>query len=146
MVSINIPFMSTPLAAAERRKLLDRIHAIPITNGLKFSIEEMTRGACALSMDRDRAFDGIFETIHGGLLMTLADSAAAFAILTVKGSDTKMATTEMSSRFLAPARDRVTARATVMKAGKRVCYCEARITDASGAFVAHATVTYMILG
>ena len=77
--------------------------------------------------------------------MTLADSAAAFAILTLKGADTKMATTEMSIRFLAPARDRVTARATVMKAGRRVCYSEVRITTASGALVAHATVTYMIL-
>jgi uncharacterized protein (TIGR00369 family) len=97
-------------------------------------------------MDRDRAFDGIFERIHGGLLMTLADSAAAFAILTLKGAETKMATTEMSIRFLAPARDRVTARATVMKAGRSVCYCEARITDEAGTLVAHATVTYLILG
>ena len=138
--------MSTPLAAAERRKILDRIQAIPITNGLKFSIDEMTRGACSLSMDRDRAFDGIFETIHGGLLMTLADSAAAFAILTVTGADAKMATTEMSIRFLAPARDRVTARAKILKAGKRMAFCEAEIKDAGGTLVAHATVTYMILG
>ena len=137
--------MDAPIADDERRRILARIQAIPITNGLKFSIDEMTRGACSLSMDRDRAFDGIFDTIHGGLLMTLADSAAAFAILTATGPDTKMATTEMSIRFLAPARDRVTARATILKAGKRVCYCEARITDAKGTLVAHATVTYMIL-
>lgn len=133
------------LSADDRRAILSRIKAIPITNGLKFSVDSMERGACALSMDRDRAFDGIFETIHGGLLMTLADSAAAFAILTVKGAGTKMATTEMSIRFLAPARDRVTARATILKAGKRICYCEATITDAKGTPVAHSTVTYMIL-
>jgi uncharacterized protein (TIGR00369 family) len=137
--------MDASLADEDRRRILDRIRAIPITKGLKFSIGDMSPGACELSMDRDRAFDGIFETIHGGLLMTLADSAAAFAILTAKGADTKMATTEMSIRFLAPARDRVTARATVMKAGRSVCYCEARITDEAGTLVAHATVTYMIL-
>ena|SRR5687768_11632476 len=138
--------MDSPLSADERRRILDRIQAIPITNGLKFSIDEMTRGACALSMDRDRAFDGIFDTIHGGLLMTLADSAAAFAILTRTGADARMATTEMSIRFLAPARDRVTARATVLKQGKRMAFCEARIVDAGGTLVAHATITYMILG
>jgi len=137
--------MDSPLTKDERRKILDRIKAIPITNGLKFSIEEMTRGACALSMDRDKAFDGIFETIHGGLLMTLADSAAAFAILTLSGADARMATTEMSIRFLAPARDRVTARAEVLKFGKRIAFCEARVEDSGGALVAHATVTYMIL-
>jgi len=137
--------MDSPLTKDERRKILDRIKAIPITNGLKFSIEEMTRGACALSMDRDKAFDGIFETIHGGLLMTLADSAAAFAILTLSGADARMATTEMSIRFLAPARDRVTARAKVLKCGKRIAFCEARVEDSGGALVAHATVTYMIL-
>ena len=137
--------MNPLLTAAERRKILDRIHAIPITKGLKFSMDEMNRGACTLSMDRDRAFDGIFETIHGGLLMTLADSAAAFAILTMNGADARMATTEMSIRFLAPARDRVTARARVLKSGKRLAFCEAEIKDAGGTLVAHATVTYMIL-
>ena len=138
--------MDTPLAEVDRRRILDRIRAIPITNGLKFSIDGMERGACALSMDRDRAFDGIFETIHGGLLMTLADSAAAFAILTIAGADAKMATTEMSIRFLAPARDRAIARAKVLKCGKRMAFCEARIEDATEALLAHATVTYMILG
>ena len=138
--------MNSPLTAAERRKILDRIKAIPITNGLKFSIDDMSRGACALSMDRDRAFDGIYETIHGGLQMTLADSAAAFAILTLTGADAKMATTEMSIRFLAPARDRVIARAKVLKFGKRIAFCEARVEDPGGTLVAHATVTYMILG
>jgi uncharacterized protein (TIGR00369 family) len=137
--------MNATLTAAERRRIVDRIRAIPITNGLKFSIDEMTRGACSLSMDRDRAFDGIFETIHGGLLMTLADSAAAFAILTLAGADARMATTEMSIRFLAPARDRVTARAKVLKAGKRMAFCEAQVVDAAGTLVAHATVTYMIV-
>lgn len=137
--------MDAPLSAQDRQRILDRIHAIPITNGLKFSIDEMIRGACALSMDRDRAFDGIFDTIHGGLLMTLADSAAAFAILTITGADTRMATTEMSIRFLAPARDRVTARARVLKSGRRIAFCEAEIKDAAGSLVAHATVTYMIL-
>jgi len=138
--------MATSLNAAERRRILDRIKAIPITNGLKFSIDSMARGACALSMDRDTVFDGIFDTIHGGLLMTLADSAAAFAILTVAGAGAKMATTEMSIRFLAPARDRVTARAKVIKAGKRLAFCEAEVVDAGGTLVAHATVTYMLLG
>ena len=138
--------MAPTLSAADRRKILDRIKSIPITNGLKFSIDSMTPGECSLSMDRDKAFDGIFDTIHGGLLMTLADSAAAFAILTVAGAGAKMATTEMSIRFLAPARDRVTARAKVIKAGRRIAFCEAGIKDAGGTLVAHATVTYMILG
>jgi len=138
--------MNTPLPDADRRKIIDRIKAIPITNGLNFSIDDMSRGACALSMDRDRAFDGIYETIHGGLQMTLADSAAAFAILTLTGADAKMATTEMSIRFLAPARDRVIARAKVLKFGKRIAFCEARVEDPGGTLVAHATVTYMILG
>jgi uncharacterized protein (TIGR00369 family) len=137
--------MDSPLTADERQKILDRIRSIPITNGLKFSIAEMSRGACVLSMDRDKAFDGIFDTIHGGLLMTLADSASAFAILTLTGADARMATTEMSIRFLAPARDRVIARAKVLKRGRRMAFCEAEIKDEGGTLVGHATVTYMIL-
>jgi uncharacterized protein (TIGR00369 family) len=137
--------MDSTLTAEEQQRLRERIARIPISNTLSFREEEIRRGFCALSMERDTRFDGIFETIHGGLLMTLADSAAAFAILTIAGADARIATIEMSIRFLAPARDRAVARATVLKSGKRIAFCTVDIHDGGETLLGHATVTYMIV-
>jgi len=137
--------MDPALSPEEEKALRARIAGIPISKAFSFRIGGMGRGTCELSMERDTRFDGIFETIHGGLLMTLADSAAAFAILTIVGADARLATIEMSIRFLAPARTRAVARAKVLKSGKRIAFCTAEVVDGEGTLLAHATVTYMIL-
>ena len=137
--------MVATLSARERKRVRERIASIPISKAFSFRVGEMARGSCELSMERDTRFDGIFETIHGGLLMTLADSAAAFAILTIAGAEARLATIEMSIRFLAPARTRAIARAKVLRCGKRIAFCTAEVEDGKGFLLAHATVTYMIL-
>jgi uncharacterized protein (TIGR00369 family) len=84
--------------------------------------------------------------MHGGLMMTLADSAAAFALLTLIDPDSRITTTEMNIRFLAPVRERVIAHARVLKAGRSLCPILVDLVDGAGRMVAHAGMTYMRLG
>jgi uncharacterized protein (TIGR00369 family) len=79
-------------------------------------------------------------------MMTLADSAAAFALLTVIDPDSRITTTEMNIRFLAPVRERVIAHARVLKAGRSLCPITVDLVDAGGRMVAQAGMTYMRLG
>lgn len=89
--------------------------------------------------------DGIFESFHGGLLMTVADMAACFAVMTLTGPDQVMTTTDMNIRFLAPCLSEVRAVATVIKAGRLLCPSNVELFDANGKQVAVAQVTYMRL-
>jgi len=79
------------------------------------------------------------------LLMTIADSTACFAILTRTGPDTRLTTTDMNIRFLAPCLTDVTAQATVIKFGRTLCPVAVDIFDQAGQQVAVAQVTYMLL-
>lgn len=102
-------------------------------------------GVCELTVPRDRRFDGVFESVHGGLLMTIADSAACFAILTRTGADQALTTTDMNIRFLAPCLTDVRVRARVIKRGRTLCPVAVDLFDAKGTLVAIAQVTYMLL-
>jgi uncharacterized protein (TIGR00369 family) len=124
--------------------LLDRIRKIPIVQTLDFQIIRFSDGYCEMRMPRSLKYDGVFESFHGGLLMTLADSTACFAILTRTGTDTRLTTTDMNIRFLAPCLTAVTAKARVIKFGRTLCPVAVDLLDETGRQVAVAQVTYIL--
>jgi uncharacterized protein (TIGR00369 family) len=125
--------------------LLARISRIPIVETLRMEILKFGDGYCEARVPRERKYDGVFESFHGGLLMTLADSTACFAILTLTGPDTRLTTTDMNIRFLAPCLTDVTAKARVIKFGRTLCPVAVDLFDAKGQQVAVAQVNYMLL-
>ena len=126
--------------------VLTRIERIPIYNTLEMRVGEVGPGRFEVTIPRRQNYDGIFESLHGGILMTLADSTAAFAILTLTGPDERMTTTDMNIRFLAPCLTDALARARVIKFGRSLCPCAVDVLDAQEKLVAVAQVTYMRLG
>ena len=130
----------------ERREaLIDKVRHIPIVETLRFSINEVDDGYCRAVVPHDKRFDGIFRSFHGGLLMTVADSLACFAIMTLTGAEEPLTTTDMNIRFLAPCRSDVTAVARVIKLGKTLCPVAVDLYDRDGVHVAVAQVTYIRL-
>lgn len=125
--------------------VLERIKKIPIFDTLGFDIKELNGGVCVTYVPRQKQYDGIFETFHGGLLMTVADSIAAFAILTETGAESRITTTDMNIRFLAPCRTGVRAEAKIIKLGKTLCPVAIDLFDYDGIKVAIAQVNYIIL-
>ncbi len=130
-------------------ELRDEIEAviarIPLVKTLGVRLHSLSVGQCVMGLDRDGTLDGIFASLHGGILMTLADTAACFAIHTVIGTGEKLTTTDMSIRFLGPAYDGVIATATVVKTGRTLCPTEVRLHARDGQLLALAQVTYMRL-
>src|SRR5437879_4724857 len=126
--------------------LEDRLVKVPIFKTLRLCINSVGKGAATLTVPYDPAYDGIFNSFHGGLLMTVADTAACVAVLTLAGADAVITTTDMNIRFLAPCRSDVTAEAAIIKFGKTLCPVSVELRDASGVHVAVAQVTYMRLG
>lgn len=125
--------------------ILERISRIPIVTTLQIRIEEMQAGFCRAFVPRDVKYDGIYQSFHGGLLMTIADSIACFAIMTQTGPQEPLTTTDMNIRFLAPCRDDVRAEARVIKLGRTLCPVGVELFEAGGRLVAVAQVTYIRL-
>lgn len=125
--------------------MLERINSVPITETLNMKILRLDKGECEAFIPRDAMWDGIFETFHGGILATIADSITCWSILTKIGSDRKVATTDFNIRFLRPCKTDVRCVAKVIKAGRTLSLAEAEIFDMEGKIVAISQVNYISL-
>jgi len=134
------PGASTIDPAAARK-----LGAIPILSQLPFELRKADRGEVELKLPYQHAYDGIFDSLHGGLLMTLADTAACVAVLTMTGPDAMITTTDMNIRFLAACRSDATARTRIVKFGRSLVPVHVDLFDANGTLVAICQVTYMRL-
>ena len=85
------------------------------------------------------------EVVHGGAIATLLDTAgmaAAWSDDTVP-ENLAGATVSMSVSFVAAARATdLIARATVVRRGRSLCFCEVTVSDAAGGVVAHGSMVY----
>ena len=134
-----------PLEQSAEAAIRERMRAIPIFTSLGLSNAKLGVGTFECTVARDPRFDGIFDSFHGGLLVTAADSAAAIVSLTVWGVESRITTTDMNIRFLAPARSDVRLVAQAIKKGRTLIPVAANIWRDDGTLVAVAQVTYMRL-
>ncbi len=127
------------------RAILIHVKKIPIFDALNMKIVALAEGHCEVTVPRQLGYDGVFASFHGGLLMTIADSAACFAIMTKTGPEQVMTTTDMNIRFLAPCLSEARAQAKVIKFGRTLCPVAVDLFDAANKHVAVAQVNYMLL-
>jgi len=133
------------LSSDMKEAILRRVMRIPIVETLQMQIISFSDGYCETMAPRKLSYDGVFESFHGGLLMTLADSTACFAIFTKTGPDVRLTTTDMNIRFLAPCLTDAFAKAEVIKLGRTLCPVAVNLFDAHNNHVAIAQVNYMLL-
>jgi uncharacterized protein (TIGR00369 family) len=137
----KLPSLEADLDAAIRQ----RMRSIPIFSSLGFSKVRLGKGSVDCTVARNPEHDGIFDSFHGGLMMTAADSAAALVSLTVWGAKSRITTTDMGIRFLAPAHSDVRMFAQAIKQGRTLVPVIANLWRDDGTLVAVANVTYMRL-
>jgi uncharacterized protein (TIGR00369 family) len=125
--------------------ILQRIQKIPIFSTLGMRDFAFAHGVAEMTVPRQLKYDGVFESFHGGILMTIADSLACFAVATGTDPDQLMTTTDMNIRFLAPCLTDVRAKARVIKFGRVMCPVAVDLFDTAGKLVAVAQVNYMLL-
>jgi uncharacterized protein (TIGR00369 family) len=121
------------------------IDTAPFEDLVGLRIESAAAGKAVLTVPfRVRlAMGGGF--MHGGAITTLADTAVAMAIKSLLPPGTIFATTELTTRFLAPVKQGVvTATAEVRGPEGRSFYGRATVTDANGVEAAQFTSIFRI--
>ncbi len=82
--------------------------------------------------------------VHGGALMAALDfTLSAAARANEPGSG--MATIDMTTHFLAPARSTVVIETTCLRMGGSLAFCEGRVLDEEGRLLATAAATFKIV-
>lgn len=131
------------LTAAELAGLRETFEQIPYVRllGLKFAGAE--RGAATFALEVREELTRMGGILHGGAVVSLMDTAAAFAVHTLMEPEGRTVTVDLTTHFLSPARaGRLEARARVLREGRRVLILSVEATDDSGALIATATMTY----
>lgn len=137
--------MNKQLSDELKSEIIAGINKIPLLDTLDIRLEKLEYGLCEMSIESDGSLDGIFVSLGGGILITIADAAACFAIQTEIGIEDTLATTDMNIRFLAPGLSKAIAVARIVKTGRTLCLSDVEIYDENRKLLAVSQVSYMRL-
>ena len=119
-----------------------RLPAPPLTHLSGLVVEAAEEGASTWSIPASPWWQTAAGVFAGGTLGFVADAALAGAVFTVLPEGTALLSSDLSMNFLEPAgptSERLVAKGTVIHTGRRQGLSEARVEDARGRLLAHAT-------
>jgi uncharacterized protein (TIGR00369 family) len=126
-----------------------RLPAPPIAQLMGFDLVEVEPGHAVFECTPGEQHYNPIGVVHGGLAMTLLDSAMGCCVQTMMPDKTGYTTLEAKTnlvRAITSETGRLRAIGKVLHVGKRVATAEGRIEDLSGKLYAHATTTCIVLG
>jgi acyl-CoA thioesterase len=121
-------------------ELREREKNEPIASFLKMRLLELTPGYAKVAMKIGTEYLNFNNYIFGGIIMSLADQAFAYATNSI---DYPSLASQVNIHFLAPAKvgDELMAECRVIKSGRRVAVSEMVIVNDEGKLIAKATGT-----
>lgn len=125
-----------------------RIPAPTIARTLGFRLVEVEAGRAVFEINPGPHLLNPLGGVHGGVALTLIDSAAGCAVHTTLPAGVGYATVETKVNFTRPIRPDgglLRAEGTVVTRGRQIATAQARIVTADGKIVAHGTSTLIIL-
>jgi uncharacterized protein (TIGR00369 family) len=119
----------------------------PIGELLRMRVVDAEDGRITFSCTPDASMYNTLGIVHGGAVCTLLDTVTGCALHTTLPAGVGYSTVELKVNYLKAvtvASGMLTAVGTVVKAGSRIGFTEAKVSDASGKLVATASSTLLI--
>ncbi|CRK60552.1 FIG00816468: hypothetical protein [Alloactinosynnema sp. L-07] len=121
--------------------------APPVMRLLDMERMEAEEGRVVVTMRAQEFHYNPLGGVHGGVLATLLDTAAACAVHTTLPARTGYTSLDLTTKFLRPASvasGLLTCEGTVISRGRRTALAQAQLTDEAGRLIAHATSSCLI--
>jgi uncharacterized protein (TIGR00369 family) len=111
---------------------------LPFIDHLGIERVQDREGRALLALEIKPAFRNSWKAAHGGVIMTMLDSAMSLAArLHLQGAPGGILTIEMSAKFISPGMGcRLTAEGRVIGGGRSTIFCEGEVRDEAGKLVA----------
>jgi uncharacterized protein (TIGR00369 family) len=133
------------LTPEELSRLDEAFARVPYARLLGLRFVSAERGEATFALEMREELTRMGGILHGGALVSLMDTAAAFAVHTLLEPGGRTVTVDLTVHFLRPASaGRVESRATVLRRGRRVLIVSVEATDAAGELIATSTMTYYV--
>ena len=131
-----------------QRIVRGELAGVPIGNTLGFRVTEVESGRVVVTGRPDARSYNLIGTVHGGWSAAVLDSALALSTLSTLEANQAFTTVDIRINYLRPLTietGEVRAEGRVLQGGRRLAYCEAKLTDAAGKLIAHGTGSCLIL-
>lgn len=119
----------------------------PIMHTIGYEGLEVDEGRVVFGMKAQEFHYNPLGTVHGGVISTLLDTAAACAVHTTLPAGMGYTSLDLTTKFLRPVTvdsGQLRCVGTVISRGRTTALSEARLYDESGRLVAYATSTCLI--
>ncbi|MBM2622309.1 PaaI family thioesterase [Actinoplanes sp. LDG1-06] len=121
--------------------------APPIMDLIDLAAMEVTEGSVTLRLDPQEFHYNPLGTMHGGVISTLLDTAAACSVHSTLPAGVGYTSLDLNVKFLRPVTlksGRLACTGSVLQSGRRTALAEARLVDGSGRLVAQAMSSCML--
>jgi uncharacterized protein (TIGR00369 family) len=143
-------------AGAEGRTGLEFLRAIadgdlpppPIADTLGLALVEVAEGRAVFTLQPAEFHYNPLGTVHGGVTLTLIDSANGCAVQTLLPEGAGYTTLETKANFVRPLTvetGRVRCTGEAVHVGRSTATAQARVEDEDGRLLAHGTSTMLVL-
>jgi uncharacterized protein (TIGR00369 family) len=125
-----------------------KLPAPPIAEQLSFLLVEVEKGRAVFEAEPGPHLLNPLGSVHGGVALTLIDSAAGCAVHTELGPGTGYTTVETKVNMTRPIPadgGKIRCEGRVLTRGRQIATAEARILSSEGKILAHGTSTLIIL-
>ncbi len=120
----------------------------PIAELMGFRGVEAERGRAVFEMEPGPEHYNPIGSVHGGIALTLLDSAMGCAVHTTLDAGVRYTTLEVKTNFVRPITadtGLIRCEGTVLHRGSRIATAEGKLTDGAGRLLAHGTTTCLIM-
>jgi uncharacterized protein (TIGR00369 family) len=120
----------------------------PIMSMIDLAGMEVEEGSVTFFLDPQEFHYNPLGSMHGGVISTLLDSAAACSLHSTLAAGVAYTSLDLNVKFLRTITidsGRLACKGSVLQRGRRTALTEARLTDTAGRLLAHATSSCMIL-
>jgi uncharacterized protein (TIGR00369 family) len=120
--------------------------SVPYAKFLGLELGELRNGEAAVDLEVRDQLKQNQGVVHGGAIASLIDTASAFAVVTQLEAGERVTTTDLTIHYLRPATaGRLTAKARVVRGGRRLFVLSIEVANDQGGLVATAVTTYIKL-
>jgi uncharacterized protein (TIGR00369 family) len=119
----------------------------PIMELIDLATLQAEFGSVTVQLDPQEFHYNPLGTMHGGVISTLLDTAAACSVHSTLPAGVGYTSLDLNVKFLRPitlSSGRLTCTGSVLQSGRRTALAEARLTDGAGRLVAQAMSSCML--
>lgn len=118
----------------------------PAIGTLGIKVRSIEEGKSLLEMNVDEHLHNLSGTMHGGVMVDIADAAMGIAVASTLKPDEDMTTIELKMSFMRPhIKGVLVAEGTIPKRGRRIAFTEAVLRNTKDEVIAKCTGSWLIM-